>query len=38
MDKINLLEQQNCLVFEYLLNNEIQGKTDEEDGIFFTNL
>ena len=34
--KLKILEEQNCLVFDYLLENEIQGKTDEKDGIFFT--
>ena len=26
---------QNCIMFEYNLANELQGKTDEKDGIFF---
>lgn len=34
--KLKLLEEQNCLVFEYVLKDDIQGKTDEKDGIFFT--
>lgn len=34
--KLEVLKEQNCLIFEYLLSDEIQGKTDEEDGIFFT--
>jgi len=33
--KIKLLEKQNCLMFEYILENEMQGKIDEKDGIFF---
>lgn len=33
--KTNILEKQNCLIFEYILENEMQGKIDEKDGIFF---
>lgn len=33
--KIKILEKQNCLIFEYILDNEMQGKIDEKDGIFF---
>ena len=33
--KINILEKQNCLIFEYILENEMQGKIEEKDGIFF---
>ena len=33
--RIKLLEEQNCLTFEYLLEDEIQAKIDEKDGIFF---
>lgn len=34
--KFNSLKEQNCVIFEYILNDEIQGKIDEKDGIFFT--
>lgn len=34
--KLKMLQEQNCLIFEYILNDEIQGKIDEKDGIFFT--
>ena len=34
--KFKILQQQNCLTFEYILNDEIQGKINEKDGIFFT--
>lgn len=34
--KIKILEEQNCLIFEYLLSDEIQGKINEKEGIFFT--
>lgn len=33
--KIKILEKQNCLIFEYTLENEMQGKIEEKDGIFF---
>lgn len=34
--QLNILKEQNCLTFEYILNNQIQGKIEEKDGIFFT--
>lgn len=34
--QIKILENQNCLIFEYLLKKQIQGKIEEKDGIFFT--
>lgn len=34
--KINILKKQNCLIFEYALEEQIQGKIDEKDGIFFS--
>lgn len=34
--QLNMLKEQNCLIFEYVLNDQIQGKIDEKDGIFFT--
>lgn len=30
------LQKQNCLIFDYILKDEIQGKLEEKDGIFFT--
>lgn len=33
--RIKILEKQNCLIFEYMLENEMQGKIEEKDGIFF---
>ena len=33
--RIKILEKQNCLVFEYIIENQIQGKIEEKDGIFF---
>ena len=33
--KVNLLSKQNCLIFEYVLEEQMQGKIDEKDGIFF---
>lgn len=33
--RIKILEKQNCLVFEYKLEDQMQGKIDEKDGIFF---
>ena len=33
--KIRILENQNCLIFEYILEDEMQGKIEEKDGIFF---
>ena len=35
-NKLNLLQEQNCLIFEYDLEDKLQGKIDEKDGIFFT--
>ena len=34
-NKYKLLEEQNSLIFDYNLENEIQGKIEEKDGIFF---
>ena len=34
--QIKKLEKQSCLIFEYILENEMQGKVEEKDGIFFT--
>lgn len=34
--QLNILKEQNCLTFEYILNDQIQGKIEEKDGIFFT--
>lgn len=33
--RIQILEKQNCIIFEYVLDNEMQGKIEEKDGIFF---
>lgn len=33
--KLKILNKQNCLIFEYSLEDQIQGKIDEKDGIFF---
>lgn len=33
--RTQILEKQNCLIFEYVLENEMQGKIEEKDGIFF---
>lgn len=33
--RIQILEKQNCVIFEYVLDNEMQGKIEEKDGIFF---
>lgn len=33
--RIQILKEQNCLIFEYILENEMQGKIEEKDGIFF---
>ena len=33
--KLKILKEQNCLTFEYMLQDQIQGKIDEKDGIFF---
>jgi len=33
--RIKLLQEQNCLIFEYILENQMQGKLEEKDGIFF---
>lgn len=33
--RIEILKEQNCLIFEYILENEMQGKIEEKDGIFF---
>ncbi len=34
--KIDVLSKQNCLMFEYVLEEQMQGKIDEKDGIFFS--
>lgn len=34
--KLKTLQGQNCLIFDYILDDEIQGKIDEKDGIFFS--
>lgn len=34
--KIKVLKEQNCLIFEYILENQMQGKIEEKDGIFFS--
>ena len=34
--QLQILQKQNCLIFDYILDDEIQGKTDEKDGIFFS--
>jgi len=34
-NRIKMLEKQNCVIFEYILENEMQGKIEEKDGIFF---
>ena len=31
----NILAEQNCIMFEYNLSEELQGKIEEKDGIFF---
>ncbi len=33
--QIKTLEKQSCLIFEYILENDMQGKVEEKDGIFF---
>ena len=33
--RVKLLQEQNCLIFEYILENQMQGKIEEKDGIFF---
>lgn len=33
--RIKILTEQNCLMFEYILEEQIQGKIEEKDGIFF---
>ena len=33
--RIKILEKQNCLIFEYILEDQMQGKIEEKDGIFF---
>ena len=33
--RIKILEKQSCLIFEYNIDNQIQGKIEEKDGIFF---
>ena len=35
LDKYKLLLEQNCLIFDYNLEDEIQGKIEEKDGIYF---
>ena len=34
-NKYKLLFEQNCIIFNYELDNDIQGKIEETDGIFF---
>lgn len=34
-NQYNILEEQNCIMFEYNLSEELQGKIEEKDGIFF---
>lgn len=34
-EQIKTLLKQNCLIFEYVLENDLQGKAEEKDGIFF---
>ena len=34
--KMKILQKENCLIFEYILDQQLQGKTEEKDGIFFT--
>lgn len=34
--KIKILKEQNCLMFEYILEDQMQGKIEEKDGIFFS--
>ena len=29
------MRQEKCLIFEYVLENQMQGKIEEKDGIFF---
>ena len=33
--RIKILKEQKCLIFEYILENQMQGKIEEKDGIFF---
>ena len=33
--RIKILEKQSCLIFEYKIDNQMQGKIEEKDGIFF---
>lgn len=33
--RIKLLQEEKCLIFEYVLENQMQGKIEEKDGIFF---
>lgn len=33
--RTKILKEQNCLIFEYILENQMQGKIEEKDGIFF---
>ena len=35
LDKYKLLLEQNCLIFDYNLDDQIQGKIEEKDGIYF---
>lgn len=34
-EQIKLLRNQSCLMFECVLNDDMQGKAEEKDGIFF---
>ena len=34
-NKYKILSQQNCIMFEYNFEEELQGKIEEKDGIFF---
>lgn len=33
--KVKILKEQKCLIFEYILDEQMQGKIEEKDGIFF---
>jgi len=33
--RLKTLKEQNCLIFEYILEDQMQGKIEEKDGIFF---
>ncbi len=36
LNQRKILTEQGCIMFEYLLKDECQGKTEEQEGIFFT--